>query len=245
MRKYRKLEDIDFSMYKFDPVKGVWSNFWNAWLTGFIRAERRTGIRRRRIHLTDKGGVGHDYFFARVLAYLFVPREDEFKDVPYECLEVDHINGDSLDDSIENLRWTDHFGNMNNPITLERNRISSTGKHHSEETKKALSESRMGEKNPNYGKHPSEESRRKMSESRKGEKNHNYGKHRTEEEKLKNSLSQPSRKRVIQRTLDGEIVDRYHSQSEASRKTGLAQANISACCLGKHKTCGGFIFSFE
>ena len=41
------------------------------------------------------------------------------------------------------------------------------GKHHSEETKRKMSESRSGEKHPMYGKKHSEESRRKMSDSAK------------------------------------------------------------------------------
>lgn len=47
-------------------------------------------------------------------------------------------------------------------------------KHHTEETKKKLSEMRtgkyVGEKSPLYGAHPSEETRRKMSEARTGTK---------------------------------------------------------------------------
>jgi len=42
---------------------------------------------------------------------------------------------------------------------------------------------------PMYGKHHNEESRRKMSESRKGERNHFYHKHHTEESKRKISES--------------------------------------------------------
>lgn len=52
---------------------------------------------------------------------------------------------------------------------------------HSLETKKKISESRIGEKNWNYGKQFSEEHRRKISEAQKGAKNHNYGKHPSEE----------------------------------------------------------------
>ena len=76
----------------------------------------------------------------------------------------------------------------------------------SEETRRKISESTSGEKNPMFGKHhseeakkkigavhkdkhPSEESRRKMSESRLGEKNHFFGKHHTEEVKKKISES--------------------------------------------------------
>lgn len=48
------------------------------------------------------------------------------------------------------------------------------GKHHSEATKKRMSEAKKGEKNPFYGKLHSEATKKKMSEDRKGEKNSNW-----------------------------------------------------------------------
>lgn len=55
------------------------------------------------------------------------------------------------------------------------------GKHHSEETKKKLSEAAKGRPSPNKGKHLSEETRKKLSEVHKGkqagEDNPMYGKH--------------------------------------------------------------------
>lgn len=36
----------------------------------------------------------------------------------------------------------------------------------------------------------------------------------------------------------------YNSASEAARQTGIAQANISACCNGKRKTAGGYHWKF-
>ena len=67
------------------------------------------------------------------------------------------------------------------------------GKHHTEETKKKISEankrngrSLSGENNPMYGKHHTKEAREKMSLARLGIKNHNYGKPMTEYAKEKN-----------------------------------------------------------
>jgi len=65
---------------------------------------------------------------------------------------------------------------------------SHKGLKRSEETKKKLSETKLGEKNPMFGKHPSEEHRRKMSEM-KGDKNPFFGKHHTEEARIKMSNS--------------------------------------------------------
>ena len=59
------------------------------------------------------------------------------------------------------------------------------GKHHSEETKKKLSEAAKGRQGPNKGKHLSEETKKKLSEAHKGkqagENNPMYGKHHSAE----------------------------------------------------------------
>lgn len=52
-------------------------------------------------------------------------------------------------------------------------------------------------------------------------------------------------KPVIQKTLAGEVVARYSSRLEAERKTGVHSGTISACCLGKNKTGGGFLWETE
>lgn len=62
-----------------------------------------------------------------------------------------------------------------------------TGKHHSEETKRKLSEARMGKPSANKGVPVSEEQKRKQSERMKGrysgDKNPNYGNKWTEEQR--------------------------------------------------------------
>lgn len=53
-------------------------------------------------------------------------------------------------------------------------------------------------------------------------------------------------KLVLQFTKQGEFVAEYPSAHEASRKTKIAQSNISQCCLGKrYKSCGGFVWRFK
>ena len=63
------------------------------------------------------------------------------------------------------------------------------GSHHSEETRRRMSEAKKGEKHPLYGKHHSLETRKKMSEA-------NKGKHHSEETKRKISLTKLRRKKT-------------------------------------------------
>ena len=85
------------------------------------------------------------------------------------------------------------------------------GKHHSEETRKKLSDAhkgkQVGENNPFYGKHHSEESKKKMSDAK-------------------------PKKPINQFTLDGDFIKRWESTKEIERELGYKRSNIIACCKG-------------
>lgn len=63
--------------------------------------------------------VRHMYFIHRLIAELFVdnPNPDKYN-------IVDHIDGNKLNNSPTNLRWTDLKGNANNPNTKNNNRAA-------------------------------------------------------------------------------------------------------------------------
>jgi len=54
-----------------------------------------------------------------------------------------------------------------------------------------------------------------------------------------------SDKKIIQYTIEGNIIETFNNKREASLKTLIHIDSIIACCLGKYKTAGGFIFRFE
>lgn len=130
----------------------------------------------------------------------------------------------------------------------------------SPETRQRLSECKLGEKNYWYGKTFSEDHKRKLSEAHKGykptpeecrqrserqmgEKNHNYGKRASEETRAK--MSRAHRKyTVVQMTLDGEVVNTYHSTAEASKMLGCAKETIGAACRGKTPTALGYKWKY-
>ena len=51
-------------------------------------------------------------------------------------------------------------------------------------------------------------------------------------------------KSVSQFTLKGEFIKTYPSTMEAAKQTGIYQSGISACCNGKQKMAGGYMWRF-
>ena len=52
-------------------------------------------------------------------------------------------------------------------------------------------------------------------------------------------------KRSVIGIKDGKIIGVFESASEAGRKTAINGRNISSCCNGKRKTCGGVQWFWE
>lgn len=113
---------------------------------------------------------------------------------------------------------------------------------------------RYGEDNAFYGRKHTDESKQKMSQAltgrRSGDQSPHYGASRSED--VKHQISQslkdwyanhgvPSRKRVY--CIDDNLW--FDSVKEAAKAYGIASNLISACCLGKHKTCFGKHFTYN
>lgn len=106
----------------------------------------------------------------------------------------------------------------------------------SEETKRKISLSHIGEKNPMFGKHMSKENREIRSEKWKGSNNPSIGKvgkdahHITPVYKIDKETN--------------EILCRYDTINEAEQDTGASHGNIIRCCTGDRKTAAGFKWSY-
>ena len=99
------------------------------------------------ITLCKDGKITPPKKISRLEAIAFdLPIPEHLKDIPIEQLEVDHIDTNKSNDILNNLRWTDHYGNMQKPITKEH-----------------ISEAQKGKKMPPR----TEEWRRKIGEGNK------------------------------------------------------------------------------
>lgn len=115
----------------------------------------------------------------------------------------------------------------------------------SDETKRKIGATKVGNQNM-LGKHHSEETKKKISDSHKGEKCYNYGKHLSNEHKRAISQSLNGRKntwqskKVVQLTKDDEVIHVFDSGCDAEKQTGICNTSIfrairTGICAGGYR----------
>jgi len=59
-------------------------------------------------------------------------------------------------------------------------------------------------------------------------------------ESTRRKMARNQAKRIQQLDLDGNVIATYEMALDAAKESGIYCSNISNCCKGKRKTCGGF-----
>ena len=108
-------ELINFEKYVFQKNGTIISKHYNKPLTGWVDED---GYLVNCLLL--KNGKRQPYRANRVIAYLFVPKPEHLKDVPYEELQVGHNDTNRQNNNYKNLYWCTAKENNNNPLTKEK-----------------------------------------------------------------------------------------------------------------------------
>lgn len=147
-----------------------------------------------------------------------------------------------------------HKGKKLKEETKRKLRDWNLGKKRSDEIKKKMSDNspfkgkKMGPlsdevkekiRKKMLGKKCTDETKLNMSKSRLGNKNGFFGKKHTEE------FMEKRRKKIIQLSLDNEVIKIWNSITEASEHLGLFVGNINKVLKGVYKTSGGFKFIYK
>lgn len=108
---------------------------------------------------------------------------------------------------------------------------------------KGFNEATGGNGGGMFGKHQSEEARRRISEARKRDGfSDEHRKHISESKKgIKHHRAKP----VYQFTKNGVLINVWPYMNMAAEALQICKTSISACCLGKRPSAGGYIWAYE
>lgn len=134
MEKWKSLDFVGYSNYSISSYGRIKNN-----ITGRIWYGSKSG---KYLGFGARRDGREFYHVHRLVAMAFIPN-------PYNKPQVDHINGDTHDNSINNLRWVTAKENTNNPICLQKfhDRI------YTETTRNKMRIAKLGKKRGPYKKH--------------------------------------------------------------------------------------------
>jgi len=192
---------------------------------GFTVKDDGTVINRfgKKVGFKQKNGYMHVSINGKqVLMHRFV--YEAFNGEIPEGYEIDHKNTVRDDNRLENLRIATPKENRNNPITKERYKTSNKGKVTPQLIEKLKS---MYKQKSDTPKTTSNKPKTKQDITKELKKH------------------KPRIKSVYQYTKDDEFIKKWDSINECSANLGVWAQNITRCCHGRCKSCGGFKFSFN
>lgn len=133
-----KLYLIDLNKYEFHPINGIWSKYWKRYCNEEPKADGY-----QHVWLMCIDGKKRIFQYHRVMAYIFCPIPEKFKDIPLEFLDVNHKDENRNNNVASNLEWCDtdynvNYGNGNKKRSETNKKVPHT-KEWNDKVAKALS----------------------------------------------------------------------------------------------------------
>ncbi len=112
----------------------------------------------------------------------------------------------------------------------------------SKESRRKMSISKFGNTHKK-GSKLSDESKKRISDSRMGEKNWNFNKNHSKE--WCKNISEGLKIKIMQNDLEGNIIQVWKSAKDVSETLFIPSSNINKVLKGERKSAGGFNWSYE
>ena len=172
-----------------------------------------------------ENGIRNRKLIHRLVAEAFIPN-------PENKSQIDHINNDTSDNRVENLRWVTAKENVQHSIEQYRFVTDKKVNAYKNVIKSEKELQRLKEIGFKKGSVP-------WNKGKKGVQIH------TEDWKQQASLRMKELNKIRQTPIicieTGEI---FESQAEASRTKKISQGNIGACLKGKRNVAGGYHWQY-
>ena len=188
-------------------------------------------------NLTLPDGTKKRCLAHRLVAMAFIPNDD-----PIHKTQINHIDGNKLNNYVDNLEWCTPEENMqhafNNELKKEKHIFCfNRNKELVAEYKTIAEASRAVNLSHSI-------IQQEVSKEEKTLSGNFYWSYEPKLDKVKNYKNLGKAKTVIQYDLNGKYINTYESTGVAAKSIGGQHSHIGECCRGKIKSYKGFIWRY-